>query len=149
MRNFLVIAAIIAAALGTWGPKWLEEWNAQRSEEAQIYLAEGKSFGQSASLQQCMDKALFALNSCSGNACTINQGLFLKACLQQQTGPTDSFCQGIPPFRNKPLEKDKEWARYFCRDKEIAHEGCRFLLQRQQYFCSGGVAADADETLAE
>lgn len=145
MKKLLIVVAVIATLLWWQVPNWLDNWNQQRAQEAEQFLQQGESFGQTADQQQCLDTALEGLRGCSGNTCTINQGLFLKACWQQSK-PADGFCDGIPLFRNKALEEDKEWARYYCRDKDISHEGCRFLLKRQQYFCSDGVAADANET---
>lgn len=137
----LLSVALIAALLAALAPGWLEEWNVQRAEEAKQFRAQGVSFGQANDTQSCLDAAMDGLKGCQGNTCTINQGLFLKACLEVAE-PNPVLCEGIPPFRNKMLEKEKEWARYYCRDKGIAHEGCRFLLRRQQSFCAGGVPVD-------
>lgn len=144
MKKFLIIAGFLGVVGWFWGQSWLEDWNQQRSQEAKVYLQKGEHFGAESNQQQCLDQALSDLNGCSGNTCTINQGLFLKACWQE-AAPVQGFCDGVPPYRLKALEKEKEWARYYCRDKDISHEGCRFLLKRQQYFCSDGIAADADE----
>jgi len=138
----LLALLVIAGGVAMLAPGWLEDWNQQRAEEAQQYRQQGEVFGRNADTQQCMDRALNALKGCEGNTCTINQGVFLKACWAVAT-PNPVLCDGIPPFRNKMLEKEKEWARYFCTDKGIAHDGCRFLLRRQQHFCSDGIAADA------
>lgn len=137
----LVVSLVLAAVAAIMAPQWLEEWNAERAADAKLYRQKGLDFGQQADTQQCMDKALAGLTGCLGNTCTINQGVFLKACFEVAT-PNPVLCEGIPPFRNKMLEKEKEWARYFCNDKNINHDGCRFMLRRQQMYCSGGVAAD-------
>lgn len=147
-KTVLVLAAVLVAAVVVLGPDWLESWNAQRAQEAKQYRLQGETYGRTADTQQCMDTALNNLQGCVGNTCTINQGVFLKACLSVAV-PNPVLCEGIPPFRNKMLEKEKEWARYFCADKAITHDGCRFLLRRQQAFCSGGIPADAVADQAE
>ncbi|MBY4676542.1 hypothetical protein [Marinobacterium arenosum] len=142
----LILAALLLLALliGWQGPKWLQAWNAERAEEAQLFIKQGSEYGSQHNQQACLDRALTKLTQqdCDGNTCTINQGLFLKACLAVAE-PSATFCEGVPPYRLKPLEDESEWARFFCSDREISHDGCRFLLRRQQYFCSDGVAADA------
>ncbi|MCV6590721.1 MAG: hypothetical protein OIF57_17110 [Marinobacterium sp.] len=141
-KGVLLALVAVAAILAVLAPSWLEDWNQQRAEEARQFRQQGQQFGQQADTQQCMDKALDGLKGCQGNTCTINQGIFLKACLEVAQ-PNPVLCEGIPPFRNQMLEEEKEWARFFCRDKAISHEGCRFLLRRQQSFCADGVAVDA------
>ncbi len=144
-KTALLLVAVLVAAAVLLGPGWLENWNTQRAEEAKQYQRQGEQYGRTVDTQQCMDTALNNLQGCVGNTCTINQGVFLKACLTVAT-PNPVLCAGIPPFRNKMLDTEKEWARYFCTDKGIVHDGCRFLLRRQQSFCAGGVPVD---TVAE
>ncbi|WP_240770714.1 hypothetical protein [Neptunomonas sp. XY-337] len=114
---------------------WLADFNAERAEQKEQYQRAGLDFGKQNDQQACLNEALQSFDGCLGYSCTVNNGVFLKACLSQATA-TPGFCDGVPEFRDKPTEDDKSWAKYFCWDNNIRGEGCRLLMRQQAFFCS-------------
>lgn len=128
------IAAVIVVAWLTQD-QWLPQWNQELAEESVEYRERGLSLGETANQQSCLDEALASFNTCSGFACTIKHGKFLKACLEVAS-PAKGFCDEVPEFNEEPTEDDKSWARHYCWDRDIRGEGCRLLMRQQQLFCS-------------
>lgn len=124
---------------------WLEEFNAERAEQAAAWRNDGLAFGRANSQSACLDKALTAFDGCTGFQCTVNHGRFLNACLETAAA-SDGFCEGVPEFREEPTEDDKSWAKYACWDRNIRGEGCRLLMRQQALFCSGGNVPGATDS---
>ena len=137
--GLLALAALVWAWM--FGPAWLEGFNTQQQAMKRDFTERGQAFGRQADLQACLDRTLADFDDCGGYDCTLKHDYFLKACLEA-AAPTEGFCDNVPAYREKPSEDDKSWARHSCWDMNIRHEGCRLLLRQQQYWCSGGVAAD-------
>lgn len=148
VKKILLLVLLLALVAGGWfwsqRASWLAEFNAQRAEEAAAYAAAGAAFGGENDQQACLDKALHDFDTrCSGFSCTVKHGRFLDACLEQ-AAVTPGFCEGVPPYEEKPGEEARSWAREACWARDIRGEGCRLLLRQQQYFCSGqGATAEA------
>lgn len=122
--------------------EWLTDFNSERAEQAAYWRDQGLTFGRGNGQNACLEKALMDFDGCTGFACTVNHGRFLKACLQ--SAETDAgFCDGVPAFREEPTEDDKTWAKHACWERNIRGEGCRLLMRQQQLFCSatGGSGA--------
>lgn len=136
-------ALMLAALVWAWlfGPAWLAGFNAEQQTLKTDFTEQGRAFGRQADQQACLDRTLTDFDSCSGYNCTLQHDYFLKACLEEAS-PSEGFCDGVPAYREKPSEDDKTWARHSCWDMNIRGEGCRLLLRQQQFWCSGGVAAD-------
>ncbi len=115
--------------------EWLAGFNAERAEQAAAWRNEGLAFGRQNDQAACLDKALTAFDGCTGFACTVNHGRYLRACLETAAA-VDGFCEGVPAFREEPAEDDKTWAKHACWDRDIRGEGCRLLMRQQQLFCS-------------
>lgn len=132
----ILALGLIAAALGWWNREaWLATFNEERQAQTALFKQQGSDFANQADQQACLDEALERFDGCMGYACTVNHGVFLKACLAK-ANPTPNFCNGVPEFRDKPTEDDKSWAKYACWDLDIRGEGCRLLMRQQSYFCS-------------
>lgn len=130
---FLIVAGIFIAWLTQ--DKWLPGWNQELAQQSQDFTQRGSTFGETADQQACLEEALTSFNRCSGFACTISHGKFLKACWQQAT-PSEGFCNEVPAFSEELSEDDKSWARHACWGRDIRGEGCRLLMRQQQLFCS-------------
>ncbi len=139
-RTFFQISFVLVIIIGLYAwvnkDRWLMEFNQSRVEQTEQFKSAGDRYGMSNDQQACLDKALNEFDGCLGYSCTVNQGIFLKACLNQAQ-PSPGFCEGVPEYREKPTEDDKSWAKYYCWDNNIRGEGCRLLMKQQQYFCSG------------
>ncbi len=131
-----LLLLVIAAVYG-WinRDSWLAGFNQERAVTTARFKQDGESVGKAVDQQECLDRALRQFDGCLGYSCTVNQGVFLKACLSQAT-ESQGFCDGVPEYREKPTEDDKNWAKYYCWDRNIRGEGCRFLMKQQKYFCS-------------
>lgn len=114
---------------------WLESFNDEQNTFFTELSRDGARFGENADQQQCLDETLARFDGCQAFRCTVGYGKFLKACLGNAR-PLASFCEGVPEFREEPTEKDKEWAKFFCVDRNVRGEGCRLLMRQQQMFCS-------------
>ncbi len=124
--------------------RWLAQFNAERAAEFERFHRSGLEFGREHDQQACLDKALSDFNTeCSGFSCTVRYGQFLRACWQNAAASAD-FCNGVPPYRDKPSEEDKNWARETCWGQDIRGEGCRLLLRQQQQLCSGQTPSDIE-----
>lgn len=115
--------------------QWLPEWNKELADRSAEFRSNGLEFGKTADQQACFDEALTSFNRCSGFACTITHGKFLKACWETAE-LTEGFCEGVPAYNEKPSDDDKSWARHACWDRDIRGEGCRLLMRQQQFLCS-------------
>lgn len=139
MKKLLLIALALTVLLSLlfWlnRESWLADFNQQRAEQKAQYRQAGHEYGQQHHQQDCLDTALRNFDGCMGFNCTVNQGLFLKACLSQAK-VSPGFCDGVPAFREEPTEDDKSWRKYACWDRNIRGEGCRLLMKQQQFFCS-------------
>lgn len=133
----VILLLLVVAAIYGWlnRESWLVDFNQERALKTIQFKQDGQAFGETASQQECLDQALSQFDGCLGFSCTVNQGVFLKACLNQSE-VTDGFCDGVPEYREKPTEDDKSWAKYYCRDHNIKGEGCGLLMKQQQFFCS-------------
>ncbi|WP_293266905.1 hypothetical protein [Neptunomonas sp.] len=137
-KSLLAMSLILVfAAVYGWlnRDSWLASFNQERVVKTTEFKQKGASLGQEVDQQQCLDTALQQFDGCLGFSCTVNQGVFLKACLSQAEATPD-FCDSVPEYREKPTEDDKAWAKYYCWNNNIKGEGCRFLMKQQQYFCS-------------
>lgn len=121
--------------------EWLADFNSERAEQEAQWLDQGRAFGRGNGQNACLDKALMDFDGCTGYACTVNHGRFLRGCLATAE-PDQGFCDEVPAYRDEPTEDDKSWAKYGCWDRNVRGEGCRLLMRQQQLFCSGGVPAD-------
>lgn len=141
MKKKLGIGALVVVIAGAllllWmaNSDWLEDFNAEQNQVFQERIDAGTALGNSANQQQCLDQALQDFDGCLGYQCTVASGKFLKACLVQAS-PSDGFCEGVPEFRDKPTEDDKDWAKGYCRENNIRGDNCRLLMRQQQLFCS-------------
>jgi hypothetical protein len=137
-KSLLVMLLIlVVAALYAWVNRdsWLVDFNQERAATTVKFKQDGQTFGKKSNQQACLDRALNQFDGCLGFSCTVNQGVFLKACLSQAE-ESIGFCAGVPKYREKPTEDDKSWAKHYCWDNNIGGEGCRLLMKQQQYFCS-------------
>jgi len=140
-RKIFLFSIILLLVIGflAWqqSPQWLESFNETRAEEAKQYRAKGLALGEVSDQDTCVTRALSAYASCTDStyACTVNQGIQLKACLEVAQ-PSENFCADVPEFNEKATEEEKTWARYGCWDADIAGDGCRLLLRQKQQFCS-------------
>ncbi len=114
---------------------WLENFNNERSEEKARFTQAGLNFATENNQQECLNKALQEFDGCLGYSCTVNNAIFLKACLSK-AAISPNFCDGVPAFEEKPSEDAKSWAKYYCWDNNIRGEGCRLLMKQQSFFCS-------------
>lgn len=130
---FVIVGGIFIAWLTQ--DLWLPGWNKELQDKSVEFRERGLSFGERADQQACLDEALTSFNTCSGFACTITHGKFLKACWEN-AAPTEGFCEGVPVYSEKPSDDDKSWARHACWDRDIRGEGCRLLMRQQQFLCS-------------
>lgn len=132
-----VLLLIVGGILLAWLTQdhWLPGWNKDLADQSVEYRNRGKAFGAQADQQACLDEALMSFNQCSGFACTIKHGKFLKACWAEAQ-PTEGFCNEVPAFNEERSEDDKSWARHACWSRDIRGEGCRLLMRQQQLFCS-------------
>lgn len=62
--------------------EWLTDFNSERAEQAAHWRDQGLTFGRGNGQNACLEKALMDFDGCTGFACTVNHGRFLKACLQ-------------------------------------------------------------------
>lgn len=133
----LLVLAVVAAVVGWWNrDAWLASFNEEQQAQTTAFKQQGRAFATGGADQQtCLDEALSRFDGCLGYACTVNHGVFLKACLNE-AAPTPGFCDGVPEFRDKPTEDDKSWAKHACWNRDIRGEGCRLLMRQQSYFCS-------------
>ncbi len=133
----IVLLLLVVTGVYAWLNKetWLAQFNESRVEQTEQFKTAGVTFGQAADQQACLAKSLAEFDGCLGYSCTVNQAIFLKACLSQAR-PSEGFCEGVPEYRDKPTEDDKSWAKYYCWDHNIRGEGCRLLMKQQQYFCT-------------
>lgn len=119
-----------------FSPQWLEGFNQQRANEANVFRQQGLQAGEQTDQQGCQDQALSGFSACddSNFACTINQGVFLKACFEV-AALTAGFCDAVPAFHDKATEEEKDWVKYNCWDMDIRGEGCRLLLRQRIQLC--------------
>ncbi len=147
--GFLLLAVVFGAWYLLYSDQWLENFNQERQEEAQEYREKGLLAGQLTDQQGCQDQALANFNACrdSNFVCTVNQGVFLKACYETAR-KTEGFCDDLPAFNEKATEEEKDWAKYNCWDMDIRGEGCRLLLRQRLQLChdqtSGGFLSDLE-----
>lgn len=133
---FLVLAAAFAVWYLLYSDQWLEAFNQERQEDAVEYRSMGLEAGRSTDQQGCQDQALENFVACSDSnfVCTVNQGVFLKACFETAS-PSEGFCDDLPAFNEKASEPEKDWAKYNCWDMDIRGEGCRLLLRQRLQLC--------------
>ncbi|SIS39867.1 hypothetical protein [Neptunomonas antarctica] len=133
----IALLLLIIAAIYGWinRESWLVGFNQERTAKALQFKQNGAAFGRDNSQQDCLDRSLSQFDGCLGFSCTVNHGLFLKACLSE-AAETPDFCKGVPEYHEKATEDDKSWVKYYCWDHDIRGEGCRLLMKQQQYFCS-------------
>lgn len=133
---FLVVIMLIGSGyLWLNREAWLADFNAERAQQRDEYRQSGELFGSSNTQQTCLAHTLASFDGCTGFHCTVNHGVFLKACLAK-AAPSGDFCHEVPTYRDEPTEEDKTWAKHTCWDQNIRGEGCRLLLRQQQLFCS-------------
>ncbi|MGH1462871.1 MAG: hypothetical protein ACRBB6_12630 [Neptuniibacter sp.] len=132
-----ILFAIVAVIFAAWltQDRWLPQWNDELAEQSKQFRANGLALGEQSDQQVCFDEALTSFNQCSGFACTITHGKFLKACWEK-AAPTEGFCDDVPEYKEEKSEDDKSWARHECWGRDIRGEGCRLLMRQQQLMCS-------------
>lgn len=132
----LGIGAVILVWL-VWVWATLDDFNAQRQQAAEQKRSAGLAQGALSDQQACLESALQQFANCDESAfiCTVDQGIYLKACLEV-AAPSADFCTGVPAYHEKAEEEEKEWARHSCWAREIRGEGCRLLLRQQQLVCA-------------
>ena len=141
MKKKLWMALLALVVLGglvlgwMYNSGWVDDFNAEQNRVLQERTEAGLQFGARANQQQCLDQALADFDGCLGYQCTVASGRFLKACLSK-AAISEGFCDGVPEFREKPTEDDKEWAKDYCLDNNIRGDNCRLLMRQQQLFCS-------------
>lgn len=139
-KKIALSGLVLVVLLGLWvwlfSPQWLEGFNQQRAEDAEVYRTQGLEAGRETDQQGCQDQALTRFDQCqdSNFVCTVNQGVFLKACFET-AAVTAGFCEGLPEFHDKATEPEKDWAKYNCWDMGIRGEGCRLLLRQRLQLC--------------
>lgn len=140
-----ILFLIAAVIFGAWLTQdmWLPQWNQDLAQQSTEYREKGLALGQTADQQVCFDEALTSFNQCSGFACTITHGKFLKACWEN-AAPTEGFCEGVPAYNEEKTEDEKSWARHECWGRDIRGEGCRLLMRQQQLLCSEQAKTDLD-----
>ncbi|BBB31602.1 hypothetical protein [Neptunomonas japonica] len=133
----IMLLILVVAAISFWlnRDSWLADFNQERAVITEQFKHDGQAYGQTTDQQNCLDTTLQQFDGCLGFSCTVNQGVFLKACLSQAKA-SEGFCDGVPEYRETPTEDDKAWAKYYCWNHNIKGEGCRFLMKQQKYFCS-------------
>ncbi len=131
---------ILAVAFGLWylffSEQWLARFNEERQQDAIEYREKGLSAGQLTDQQGCQDQAISGFDQCrdSNFVCTVNHGVFLKACFETAS-PSEGFCDDLPEFNETATEEEKDWAKYKCWDMDVRGEGCRLLLRQRLQLC--------------
>lgn len=144
---FLLLTLVLGVWYLLYSDQWLANFNQERQQDAQIYREQGLLAGAQTDQQGCQDQALTHFNLCrdSNFICTVNQGVFLKACFETAQS-TPGFCDDLPAFNEKATEEEKDWAKYNCWDMDIRGEGCRLLLRQRLQLChdqtSGGFLSE-------
>lgn len=139
-KKIAMVFLVLAAAFTVWylffSEQWLASFNQERQEDAAEYRSLGLEAGRLTDQQGCQDQALTNYVACddSNFVCTLNQGVFLKACFETAT-PTQGFCNDLPAFNEKATEPEKDWVKYNCWDMDIRGEGCRLLLRQRLQIC--------------
>ena len=131
----LLLVTIVCTYIWMNSEQWLEEFNHERAQQSTVLKQQGADFSKTANQAQCLQQSFKQLGKCFAYGCTLDQGVFLKACLSHAQ-PSEHFCDGIPRYKEKPSEEDKSWLKNSCWDKNLNAEGCKFLLKQQVYFCS-------------
>lgn len=133
--GILVSIVLVIAIAWITQDRWLPQWNQELAQQSVEYRDRGVAYAQTHDQAACLEEALTQFNTCSGFACTINHGKFLRACLDNAAA-TEGFCAEVPEFNEKATEDDKTWARHYCWDRDIRGDGCRLLMKQTQFFCS-------------
>lgn len=129
----LIVGGIILAWLTQ--SYWLDDWNQKLADQTTEHRERGLALGREADQSRCFEETLTNFDRCSGFACTISHGKFLKACWSVAK-PTPGFCDDVPEFNEERSDDDKSWARHGCWGRDIRGEGCRLLMRQQQQMCS-------------
>lgn len=136
--GIVILALAIIFGLWYWlySDQWLQEFNQERSEDAALFRTQGLAEGQLTDQQGCQESALSNFAQCqeSNFVCTVNQGVYLKACFET-AAVTQGFCDNVPAFNEKATEDEKDWVKYNCWDMDIRGEGCRLLLRQRIQLC--------------
>ena len=134
---WLLLLVTVIAVVMFWlnREQWLKDFNQERQQRTTQLKQQGSAFAKQANQQQCLEQSFKQLGKCFQFDCTLDQGVFLKSCLTQAQ-PSSGFCDGVPEYREKVTEDDKQWLKDGCWDKNLNGEGCRFLYKQQIHFCS-------------
>lgn len=133
----LLLLVIIGFCTLFWMNKeqWLADFNQQRQQQSAIFKQKGIDFAKTANQQQCMEQSFKQLGSCFEFDCTLDQGVFVKACIET-AAPSANFCDAVPKTADKLTQDDKDWLKDSCWDKDVNGEGCRFMYKQQIQFCT-------------
>ncbi|MBU2967717.1 hypothetical protein Q4508_00155 [Amphritea sp. 2_MG-2023] len=141
MRRFWLglLLVVIVGAVYSWlnAPQWLEGWNEEHQEMLNRQRQAGISAGETTDQQGCVSMALQRVEHCDDSEyrCTVGGGTFFKACWQQSQ-PSATVCNDIPPYHEKPTEDDKAWVKDRCIEQGFLAKGCRLIMRQQQQLCS-------------
>ena len=131
----LAILMIAAAIFYAGREQWVADFNQARKAQQNLFIEQGKAFGESANQQQCLTQSLELLNKCFAASCTIDHGAYLRSCLQS-AAPSEGFCEQVPTYKESFTKSDKKWLKDSCWDKNANGSSCKFLYKLQMNFCS-------------
>lgn len=139
IKKILLLITVAIAILATlfWfnREQWLADFNAQRQKQSALMTLQGLEFAKTANQQQCMDQGFKQLSGCFAFECTLDQGTFLKTCLNNASA-SENFCDAVPKTVENLTQDDKDWLKDSCWDKDVNGEGCRFLFKQQIQYCT-------------
>ncbi len=115
--------------------QWLADFNKERQQQSALFTQKGLEFSKNASQAQCMEQSFKQLSGCFGFECTLDQGVFVRTCLNNASA-SENFCDAVPKTVDNLTQDDKDWLKDSCWDKDVSGEGCRFLYKQKIQYCT-------------
>jgi hypothetical protein len=128
----LVVVVLVIGVVGVgvfYVMRNKDAWLARGKEVA----AEGKSFGNSADNQGCVDESLSRYKKEPGFTSIISNTIFMRTCLDSSRS-TPGFCDEVP--KSMEFMKSAEWKLKQCRLAGLQSDNnCQNLFTPVQQFC--------------
>ncbi|MCG8671115.1 MAG: hypothetical protein MI867_17040 [Pseudomonadales bacterium] len=136
MKFFKVIFGALALLFVIWLGFGMIWWQSNHDEVLQAVdqaMLEGETIGKDSSDAECLQTYLDIMRDCREMTCSIQNQVFLKACLEHSRA-TGTLCAQTPS--QSELIQLAKWASKLCLDSNIQNSHCAAGLQEVAIYCS-------------
>lgn len=125
------VLVLVVVAIGFAAFRWMKVHGTEFAERSKAVVAEGRTFGEGKSANDCVEEGLRRARASSGFMASVNVRVFSSACFRAATVPPD-FCSAVPTS----IMDSARWASEQCSKRKLGgDQACIGVFQEMTVAC--------------